>query len=148
MKKINLFVLIIAILMTFMYINSREKISALGISIEDYADQIAELQAQVLMYEYETWKTPSGESLSNLPQTNFEEDVYLAYAELVEADVENDTYYFRTLNVKHDDGFDGIYKLVTDMAVYDYAPYVLTMESNGTKTTTDDSITVVWIATP
>lgn len=148
MKKINLVLIIITVLMTFMYINSREKISALGVSIEDYTSQIAELQAQVLMYEYETWKTPSDESLANLPQTNFEEGVYLAYAELVEADVENDTYYFRTLNVKHDDGFDGIYKLVTDMAVYEDAPYILTMDNNGTKETSDDFICVVWIATP
>ena len=148
MKKINLALIIITILMTFMYINSREKISALGVSIEDYTDQIAELQAQVLMYEYETWKTPSDDSLANLPQTNFEEGVYLAYAELVEADVENDTYYFRTLNVKHDDGFNGIYKLVTDMAVYEDAPYIITMDNNGTKETSDDYIAVVWIATP
>lgn len=36
MKKINLFVLIIAILMTFMYLNSRERVAALGDSIKDY----------------------------------------------------------------------------------------------------------------
>ena len=38
MKKINLALIIITILMTFMYINSREKISALGVSIDDYTD--------------------------------------------------------------------------------------------------------------
>ena len=65
MKKINLALIIITILMTFMYINSREEISALGASIDDYTDQIAELQAQVLIYEYETWKAPSDESFQS-----------------------------------------------------------------------------------
>lgn len=43
MKKINLFVLIIAILMTFMYINSRERVSTLGDSVKDYLTQVEEL---------------------------------------------------------------------------------------------------------
>ena len=44
MKKINLFVLIIAILMTFMYLNSRERVAALGDFVKDYLTQVEELQ--------------------------------------------------------------------------------------------------------
>ena len=47
MKKINLFVLIIAILMTFMYLNSKERVAALGDSVKDYLTQVEELQEQL-----------------------------------------------------------------------------------------------------
>ena len=141
MKKINLFVLIIAILMTFMYINSRERVAALGDSVKDYLTQVEELQEQLA-------KANAPIPPSNLPEAKFEENTYPVYAELVDSDVEHGEYRFRVLNVTQDDGFDGIYTLKTDMAVYEDAPYILTMDNNGTKETSDDYIAVVWIATP
>ena len=141
MKKINLFVLIIAILMTFMYLNSRERVAALGDSVKDYLTQVEELQEQLA-------KTNAPTPPSNLPEAKFEENTYPVYAELVDSDVEHGEYRFRVLNVTQDDGFDGIYTLETNMAVYEDAPYILTMDNNGTKETSDDYIAVVWIATP
>ncbi len=141
MKKINLFVLIIAILMTFMYLNSRERVAALGDSVKDYLAQVEELQEQLA-------KANATIPPSNLPETKFEENTYPVYAELVDSDVEHGEYRFRVLNVTQDDGFDGIYTLETNMAVYEDAPYILTMDNNGTKETSDDYIAVVWIATP
>ena len=141
MKKINLFVLIIAILMTFMYLNSRERVAALGDSIKDYLTQVEELQEQLA-------KANVPVSPNNLPETKFEENTYPVYAELVDSDVKHGEYRFRVLNVTQDDGFDGIYTLETNMAVYEDAPYILTMDNNGTKETSDDYIAVVWIATP
>lgn len=141
MKKINLFVLIIAILMTFMYINSRERVAALGDSVKDYLTQVEELQEQLA-------KANAPIPPSNLPEAKFEENTYPVYAELVDSDEEHGEYRFRVLNVTQDDGFDGIYTLETDMAVYEDAPYILTMDNNGTKETSDDYIAVVWIATP
>lgn len=141
MKKINLFVLIIAILMTFMYLNSRERVAALGDSVKDYRTQIEELQEQLA-------KANTTIPTSNLPEAKFEENTYPVYAELVDSDVEHGEYRFRVLNVTQDDGFDGIYTLETNMAVYEDAPYILTMDNNGTKETSDDYIAVVWIATP
>lgn len=141
MKKINLFVLIIAILVTFMYINSRERVAALGDSVKDYLTQVEELQEQLA-------KANVPIPPSNLPEAKFEENTYPVYAELVDSDVEHGEYRFRVLNVTQDDGFDGIYTLETNMAVYEDAPYILTMDNNGTKETSDDYIAVVWIATP
>ena len=141
MKKINLFVLIIAILMTFMYLNSRERIAALGDSVKDYLTQVEELQEQLA-------KNNAPIPPSNLPEAKFEENTYPVYAELVDSDVEHGEYRFRVLNVTQDEGFDGIYTLETNMAVYEDAPYILTMDNNGTKETSDDFICVVWIATP
>lgn len=141
MKKINLFVLIIAILMTFMYLNSREIVAALGDSVKDYLTQVEELQEQLA-------KANATIPISNLPEAKFEENTYPVYAELVDSDEEHGEYRFRVLNVTQDDGFDGIYTLETDMAVYEDAPYILTMDNNGTKETSDDYIAVVWIATP
>lgn len=141
MKKINLFILIIAILMTFMYINSRERATALGDSVKDYLTQVEELQEQLA-------KANTTIPPSNLPEAKFEENTYPVYAELVDSDVEHGEYRFRVLNVTQDDGFDGIYTLETNMAVYEDAPYILTMDNNGTKETSDDYIAVVWIATP
>ena len=141
MKKINLFVLIIAILMTFMYLNSRERIAALGDSVKDYLTQVEELQEQLA-------KNNAPIPPSNLPEAKFEENTYPVYAELVDSDVEHGEYRFRVLNVTQDEGFDGIYTLETNMAVYEDAPYIITMDNNGTKETSDDYIAVVWIATP
>lgn len=141
MKKINLFVLIIAILITFMYLNSRERVAALGDSVKDYLTQVEELQEQLA-------KANAPIPPSNLPEAKFEENTYPVYAELVDSDVEHGEYRFRVLNVTQDDGFDGIYTLETNMAVYEDAPYILTMDNNGTKETSDDYIAVVWIATP
>lgn len=141
MKKINLFVLIIAILMTFMYLNSRERVAALGDSVKDYLTQVEELQEQLA-------KNNAPIPPSNLPEAKFEENTYPVYAELVDSDEEHGEYRFRVLNVTQDDGFDGIYTFETDMAVYEDAPYILTMDNNGTKETSDDFICVVWIATP
>lgn len=141
MKKINLFVLIIAILMTFMYLNSRERVAVLGDSVKDYLTQVEELQEQLA-------KTNTPIPPNNLPEAKFEENTYPVYAELVDSDVEHGEYRFRVLNVTQDNGFDGIYTLETNMAVYEDAPYILTMDNNGTKETSDDYIAVVWIATP
>lgn len=141
MKKINLLILVISFLMSFMYFNSRERIEALGDSIKDYRTQIEELQEQLS-------KANAPIPPSNLPEAKFEENTYPVYAELVDSDEEHGEYRFRVLNVTQDDGFDGIYTLETDMAVYEDAPYILTMDNNGTKETSDDYIAVVWIATP
>lgn len=141
MKKINLLILVISFLMSFMYFNSRERIEALGDSIKDYRTQIEELQEQLA-------KANTPIPSSNLPEAKFEENTYPVYAELVDSDVEHGKYRFRVLNVTQDDGFDGIYTLETNMAVYEDAPYILTMDNNGTKETSDDYIAVVWIATP
>lgn len=141
MKKINLLILVISFLMSFMYFNSRKRIEALGDSIKDYRTQIEELQEQLA-------KANAPISSSNLPEAKFEENTYPVYAELVDSDVEHGEYRFRVLNVTQDDGFDGIYTLETNMAVYEDAPYILTMDNNGTKETSDDYIAVVWIATP
>ena len=141
MKKINLFVLVIAILMTFMYLNSRERVAVLDDSVKDYLTQVKELQEQLA-------KANAPIPPSNLPEAKFEENTYPVYAELVDSDVEHGEYRFRVLNVTQDEGFDGIYTLETNMAVYEDAPYILTMDNNGTKETSDDYIAVVWIATP
>lgn len=141
MKKINLLILVISFLMSFMYFNSRERIEALGDSIKDYRTQIEELQEQLA-------KANAPIPSSDLPEAKFEENTYPVYAELVDSDVEHGEYRFRVLNVTQDDGFDGIYTLETNMAVYEDAPYILTMDNNGTKETSDDYIAVVWIATP
>lgn len=141
MKKINLLILVISFLMSFMYFNSRERIEALGDSIKDYRTQIEELQEQLA-------KANAPIPPSNLPEVKFEENTYPVYAELVDSDEEHGEYRFRVLNVTQDDGFDGIYTLETNMAVYEDAPYILTMDNNGTKETSDDYIAVVWIATP
>lgn len=141
MKKINLLILVISFLISFMYFNSRERIEALGDSIKDYRTQIEELQEQLA-------KANAPIPSSNLPEAKFEENTYPVYAELVDSDVEHGEYRFRVLNVTQDEGFDGIYTLETNMAVYEDAPYILTMDNNGTKETSDDYIAVVWIATP
>lgn len=141
MKKINLLILVISFLMSFMYFNSRERIEALGDSIKDYRTQIEELQEQLA-------KANAPIPPSNLPEVKFEENTYPVYAELVDSDEEHGEYRFRVLNATQDDGFDGIYTLETNMAVYEDAPYILTMDNNGTKETSDDYIAVVWIATP
>lgn len=141
MKKINFLILVISFLMSFMYFNSRERIEALGDSIKDYRTQIEELQEQLA-------KANAPIPPSNLPEVKFEENTYPVYAELVDSDEEHGEYRFRVLNVTQDDGFDGIYTLETNMAVYEDAPYILTMDNNGTKETSDDYIAVVWIATP
>ena len=141
MKKINLFILIVAILMTFMYLNSRERVAVLGDSVKDYLTQVEELQEQLA-------KANAPIPPSNLPEAKFEENTYPVYAELVDSDEEHGEYRFRVLNVTQDNGFDGIYTLETNMAVYEDAPYILTMDNNGTKETSDDYIAVVWIATP
>lgn len=141
MKKINLLILVISFLMSFMYFNSRERIEALGDSIKDYRTQIEELQEQLA-------KANAPIPPSNLPEVKFEENTYPVYAELVDSDEEHGEYRFRVLNVTQDDGFDGIYTLETNMAVYEDAPYILTMDNNGTKETSDDYIAVVWIAIP
>lgn len=147
MKKINLLVLIVAILMTFMYINSREQVVALGHSIDGYITQINSLNSQ--LWEIENNKSPMlTQPDTNLPDVAFEANTYPVYAELVDSDEEHGEYRFRVLNVTQDDGFDGIYTLETNMAVYEDAPYILTMDNNGTKETSDDYIAVVWIATP
>lgn len=141
MEKINLLILVISFLMSFMYFNSRERIEALGDSIKDYRTQIEELQEQLA-------KANAPIPPSNLPEVKFEENTYPVYAELVDSDEEHGEYRFRVLNVTQDDGFDGIYTLETNMAVYEDAPYILTMDNNGTRETSDDYIAVVWIATP
>lgn len=141
MKKINLLILVISFLMSFMYFNSRERVEALSDSIKDYRTQVEELQEQLA-------KANAPIPPNNLPETKFEENTYPVYAELVDSDVEHGEYRFRVLNVTQDDGFDGIYTLETNMAVYEDAPYILTMDNNGTKETSDDYIAVVWIATP
>ena len=147
MKKINLLILIVAIFMTFMYINSREQVIALGHSIDDYITQIDSLNSQ--LWEIENNKSPVlTQPDTNLPDVAFEANTYPVYAELVDSDPDNNTYRFKVLNATQDDGFDGIYTLETNMAVYEDAPYILTMDNNGTKETSDDYIAVVWIATP
>lgn len=147
MKKLNLFILIIALVMCFMYIGRSEQVIALGDSIKDYQAQIDKLNSQ--LWEIENNKSPVfTQPDTNLPDVAFEANTYPVYAELVESDPDNNTYKFRVLNATQDVGFDGIYTLETDMAVYEDAPYILTMDNNGTKETSDDYIAVVWIATP
>ena len=147
MKKLNLSILIIALVMCLMYIGRSEQVIALGDSIKDYQAQIDKLNSQ--LWEIENNKSPVlTQSDTNLPAVAFEANTYPVYAELVESDPDNNTYKFRVLNVTQDDGFDGIYTLETNMAVYEDAPYILTMDNNGTKETSDDYIAVVWIATP
>lgn len=147
MKKLNLFILIIALVMCFLYMGRSEQVIALGDSIKEYQAQIDKLNSQ--LWEIENNKSPVlTQSDTNLPAVVFEANTYPVYAELVESDTDNNTYKFRVLNVTQDVGFDGIYTLETDMAVYEDAPYILTMDNNGTKETSDDYIAVVWIATP
>lgn len=147
MKKLNLFVLIIALVMCFLYMGRSEQVIALGDSIKEYQAQIDKLNSQ--LWEIENNKSPVlTQSDTNLPAVAFEANTYPVYAELVESDPDNNTYKFRVLNATQDVGFDGIYTLETDMAVYEDAPYILTMDNNGTKETSDDYIAVVWIATP
>ena len=147
MKKINLFILIIALVMCFLYMGRSEQVIALGDSIKEYQAQIDKLNSQ--LWEIENNKSPVlTQSDTNLPAVAFEANTYPVYAELVESDPDNNTYKFRVLNATQDVGFDGIYTLETDMAVYEDAPYILTMDNNGTKETSDDYIAVVWIATP
>ena len=147
MKKLNLFVLIIALVMCFLYMGRSEQVIALGDSIKEYQAQIDKLNSQ--LWEIENNKSPVLTQLdTNLPDVAFEANTYPVYAELVESDPDNNTYKFRVLNATQDVGFDGIYTLETDRAVYEDAPYILTMDNNGTKETSDDYIAVVWIATP
>ena len=147
MKKLNLFILIIALVMCFLYMGRSEQVIALGDSIKEYQAQIDKLNSQ--LWEIENNKSPVlTQSDTNLPAVAFEANTYPVYAELVESDPDNNTYTFRVLNATQDVGFDGIYPLETDMAVYEDAPYILTMDNNGTKETSDDYIAVVWIATP
>ncbi len=147
MKKLNLFILVIALVMCFLYMERSEQVIALGDSIKDYQAQIDKLHSQ--LWEIENNKSPVlTQPDTNLPDVAFEANTYPVYAELVESDPDNNTYKFRVLNATQDDGFDGIYTLETDMAVYEDAPYILTMDTNGTKETSDDYIAVVWIATP
>ena len=147
MKKLNLFILIIALVMCFLYMGRSEQVIALGDSIKEYQAQIDKLNSQ--LWEIENNKSPVlTQSDTNLPVVAFEANTYPVYAELVESDPDNNTYKFRVLNVTQYDGFDGIYTLETNMAVYEDAPYILTMDNNGTKETSDDYIAVVWIATP
>ena len=147
MKKLNLFVLIIALVMCFLYMGRSEQVIALGDSIDEYQAQIDSLNSQ--LWEIENNKSPVlTQPDTNLPDVAFEENTYPVYAELVNSDPDNNTYKFKVLNATQDDGFDGIYTLETDMAVYEDAPYILTMDNNGTKETFDDYIVVVWIATP
>ena len=147
MKKLNLSILIIALVMCLMYIGRSEQVIALGDSIKDYQAQIDKLNSQ--LWEIENNKSPVlTQSDTNLPAVAFEANTYPVYAELVESDPDNNTYKFRVLNATQDVGFDGIYTLETNMAVYEDAPYILTMDNNGTKETSDDYIAVVWIATP
>lgn len=91
MKKINLLILVISFLMSFMYFNSRERIEALGDSIKDYRTQIEELQEQLA-------KANAHIPPSNLPEVKFEENTYPVYAELVDSDEEHGEYRFRVLN--------------------------------------------------
>lgn len=147
MKKLNLFILVIALVMCFMYIGRSEQVIALGDSIKEYQAQINSLNSQ--LWEIENNKSPVlTQPDMNLPDVAFEANTYPVYAELVDSDPDNNTYRFKVLNVTQDDGFDGIYTLETNMAVYEDAPYILTMDNNGTKETSDDYIAVVWIATP
>lgn len=147
MKKLNLFILIIALVMCFLYMGRSEQVIALGDSIKEYQAQIDKLNSQ--LWEIENNKSPVlTQSDTNLPAVAFEANTYPVYAELVESDPDNNTYKFRVLNATQDVGFDGIYTLETDTAVYEDAPYILTMDNNGTKETSDDYIAVVWIATP
>ncbi len=147
MKKLNLFVLIIALVMCFLYMGRSEQVIALGDSIKEYQAQIDKLNSQ--LWEIENNKSPVfTQPDTNLPDVAFEANTYPVYAELVESDPDNNTYKFRVLNATQDVGFDGIYTLETDIAVYEDAPYILTMDNNGTKETSDDYIAVVWIATP
>lgn len=147
MKKLNLFILIIALVMCFMYIGRSEQVIALGDSIKEYQAQIDKLNSQ--LWEIENNKPPVlTQPDTNLPDVAFEANTYPVYAELVDSDPDNNTYRFKVLNVTQDVGFDGIYTLETNMAVYEDAPYILTMDNNGTKETSDDYIAVVWIATP
>lgn len=147
MKKLNLSILIIALVMCLMYIGRSEQVIALGDSIKDYQAQIDKLNSQ--LWEIENNKSPVlTQSDTNLPAVAFETNTYPVYAELVESDPDNNTYRFKVLNATQDNGFDGIYTLETNMAVYEDAPYILTMDNNGTKETSDDYIAVVWIATP
>lgn len=147
MKKLNLFILIIALVMCFLYMGRSEQVIALGDSIKEYQAQIDKLNSQ--LWEIENNKSPVlTQSDTNLPAVAFEANTYPVYAELVESDPDNNTYKFRVLNATQDVGFDGIYTLETNMAVYEDAPYILTMDNNGTKETSDDYIAVVWIATP
>lgn len=147
MKKLNLSILIIALVICFLYIGKCEQVIALGDSIDEYQAQVDKLNSQ--LWEIENNKSPVlTQSDTNLPDVAFEANTYPVYAELVDADPDNNTYKFKVLNAKQDDGFDGIYTFETDMAVYEDAPYILTMDNNGTKETSDDYIAVVWIATP
>lgn len=147
MKKLNLFILIIALVMCFMYIGRSEQVIALGDSIKEYQAQIDKLNSQ--LWEIENNKPPVlTQPDTNLPDVAFEANTYPVYAELVDSDPDNNTYRFKVLNATQDVGFDGIYTLETNMAVYEDAPYILTMDNNGTKETSDDYIAVVWIATP
>lgn len=147
MKKLNLFILVIALVMCFMYIGRSEQVIALGDSIKEYQAQINSLNSQ--LWEIENNKSPVlTHPDTNLPDVAFEANTYPVYAELVDSDPDNNTYKFKVLNATQDDGFDGIYTLETNMAVYEDAPYILTMDNNGTKETSDDYIAVVWIAIP
>ena len=147
MKKLNLFILIIALVMCFLYMGRSEQVIALGDSIKEYQAQIDKLNSQ--LWEIENNKSPVlTQSDTNLPAVAFEANTYPVYAELVESDPDNNTYKFRVLNATQDVGFDGIYTFETNMTVYEDAPYILTMDNNGTKETSDDYIVVVWIATP
>ena len=148
MKKLNTLLLIIALLMTVLYVKDENKIGQIEESIKSYELDIGEMEEKISSLKSDLWATENGESNSKLPETTFENGVYLAYAELVESNVEEGDYKFKLLNVTLDEDSDGIYTFHSDFVVYEDAPYVLTMESNGTKETSDDTISVVWIADP
>lgn len=148
MKKLNTVLIIIAFLMTVLYVKDENKIGQIEESVKSYEYDIGELEEKISSLKSDLWATENGVSTSKLPETTFEDGVYLAYAELVESNIEEGIYKFRLLNVTLDDGSDGIYTFESNLVVYEDAPYILTMESNGTKETSDDTISVVWIADP
>ena len=77
------------------------------------------------------------------PETEIEPNVYFVYAEKIEE--EGDVITFATVNLKDNQFYTWINEYGYD---YPDVPYMLTMDSKGTKETSDDYITVVWIATP
>jgi len=96
------------------------------------------LAFMIMVLVFAGMKTPV-----TISETEVEPNVYFVYAEKVEE--KEDVITFATVNLK-DNQF---YTWVNEYG-YDYpdVPYMLTMDSKGTKETSDDYITVVWIATP
>lgn len=74
-----------------------------------------------------------------IPETEVEPNVYFVYAEKVAE--EGETITFTTLNLKDNQ----LYTWVNEYG-YDYSdvPYILTMDSKGTQSLTDDEILAVW----